>query len=80
MLAEVLLPDSLAEEILVEDVYVGEEVLDVLGLDLARRFRELLEEVRFGLRLRPRVRAQRGVHSVESLQLLKCYCCLNILL
>ena len=53
MLTEVFLPDSLAEEIIIEDVYVGEEVLDVLWLDLARRLCELLEEARFGLRLRP---------------------------
>ena len=80
MLAEVFLSDALAEEVLVEDVYVREEVLHVLGLDLARRFRQLLEEVGFGLRLRLGIGLQRWVHFVESLQLLECYCGLDVLL
>ena len=80
MLTEVLLPDAFAEEVLVEDVYVGEEVLHIFRLDLVRRFRQLLEEVGFGLRLRLRVRLQRWVHLVEPLQLLECYCGLDVLL
>ena len=80
MLAEVFLSDSLAEEIIVEDVYVGEEVLHVLRLDLARGLCELLEEAGLGLRLRPCISLQCWVHLVESLQLLECYGGLDVLL
>lgn len=73
VLAEVLFADTFAEEVLVEDVYVREKVLHILWMDLIRRLGELLEEVSFGLRLRLRVRLQRWVHLVKSLQLLECY-------
>lgn len=53
MLAHVLLPDALAEEVLIEDVDVREEVLDVLRLHVIRLLgSELLEETLLGLRLR----------------------------
>lgn len=73
MLAEVFLPDPLAEEVIIEDVHVGEEVLDVFRLYLARRLSELLEEARFGLRLRFCISLQCRVHFVQSLQLLEGY-------
>ena len=56
VLAHVLLPDALAEEVLVEDVNVREEVLDILWLYIVRLFgSELLEETLCGLHLCPGV-------------------------
>ena len=81
MLAHVLLPDALVEEVLVEDVDVGEEVLDVLRLHFIRLFgSELLEEALLGLRLRLGVGLQARVRPVQSFQLLIGYRRLDALL
>ena len=81
MLAHVLLPDALAEEVLIEDVDVGEEVLNVLRLHVIRLFgSELLEEALLGLRLRLGVGLQARVDPVQSFQLLIGHCRLDALL
>ena len=68
MLARVLLPDALPEEVLIEDVNVREEVLNVLRLHFLDLLGcQLLEEALRGLTLAPGASLQTRVHPVQPL-------------